>query len=126
VRVKGRIAGLKEKIGWIARKALAEVFDRPLPLSLRTDYIVSIYRRAIRVYKPQVFRGRVILFKTQGQYRRAQLGWDEYVSERIEIQELDTEHDNVFKEPYVQTFAQKLKTYLSNAQSHATVRGDFR
>jgi len=36
----------------------------------------------------------------------------------LEIQELDTDHDNVFKEPYVQIFAERLNACLSEAQKN--------
>ena len=52
----------------------------------------------------KLYRGRAILFKTQGRYRNGQLRWGNLVAGGLEIQELDTDHDNVFKEPYVQIF----------------------
>jgi len=126
VRVNNRFMGLREKINWMGRKVLLEAFNRPLPPSLRTRYIVSIYERAARAYVPQIYQGRAILFKTQGLYHRAQLRWGDHVAEGLEIQDLDTAHDNVFKEPYVQIFAERLKTHLSEAQRHVTGRRNDR
>ncbi|HEX6801571.1 MAG TPA: hypothetical protein VF130_03770, partial [Candidatus Binatia bacterium] len=45
-----------------------------------------------------------------------ELGWGKHIAEQLEIYELDTDHDNVFKEPYVQIFAERLKARLSEAQ----------
>jgi aspartate racemase len=118
VRVQGKIMGLREKVSWIGRRVLCEVFGYPLPSSLRTHYIVSVYGRARRAYVPQLYRGRVILFKTQGRYRNDQSGWEDLVAEGLEIQELDTDHDNVFREPYVRTFAQRLNTRLTDDQTN--------
>jgi acyl-coenzyme A synthetase/AMP-(fatty) acid ligase/thioesterase domain-containing protein/acyl carrier protein len=117
VRVNGRIMGLREKINWFGRRFLCDFFGCPLPPSLRTHYVTSIYSRARRAYAPQPYRGRVILFKTQGRYRSGQSGWENLLAGSLEIQELDTDHDNVFKEPYVRTFAEKLKIRLSDVQS---------
>jgi aspartate racemase len=117
VRVQNRIMGLRAKTSWRARRFLCEVFEIPLPPSLRTLYISSIYGRAAREYIPQVYRGRAILFKTQGQYRNVQSRWENLVAGSFEIQELDTDHDNVFKEPYVRIFAEKLKIHLVDVQS---------
>jgi hypothetical protein len=70
---------------------------------------------------PQLYQGRVILYKTEERYRDRQLRWGDFLTpERLEIQELDTHHDNVFKEPYVQTFAERLRAPLSDAQMNAT------
>ena len=44
------------------------------------------------------------------------------MAEELEIQELDTDHDNVFKEPYAQIFAERLKAHLSEAQRNMTAR----
>jgi len=122
VRVQNRIMGLRAKISWMTRKFLCEAFGRPLSPNLRAHYIVSIYGRALRAYVPQLYQGRVILFKTQGRYRSGQSGWESLVAEGLEIQELDTDHDNVFKEPYVQILAEKLKVRLSEAQRNVTER----
>jgi len=122
VRVQNRIMGLREKISWIGRRVLCETFARPLPPTLRTDYIVTIYRRAAQAYVPRLYQGRVILFKTQGRYHSGQSGWENLVAGGLEIQEMDTDHDNVFKEPYVQILAEKLKARLSEAQGNMTER----
>jgi thioesterase domain-containing protein len=74
------------------------------------------------VYVPKLYRGRVILFKTQGRYRDGELGWGKHIAKRLEIQELDTDHDNVFKEPYVQIFAEKLKARISETEHNEPER----
>jgi aspartate racemase len=126
VRLKNRIMELQGKISWVARKVLCETFGYPLPLALRTHYLATIYQRAARGYVPKLYRGQVILFKTQGRYRDGELGWGKHIAERLEIQELDTDHDNVLKEPYVQTFVEKLKSCLSEAQMNVTRRRNSR
>ena len=120
VRVQGRFMGLREKISWVARRFLCEFFGYPLPPSLRTHYIANIYGRASRAYAPQTYQGRVTLFKTQGRYRNRQFRWGNLIAGELDIHELDTDHDNIFREPYVQTFAEKLKTRLSDAQMTPT------
>lgn len=124
VRVKNRINGLRGKSSWFGRRVLCEAFGCPLPLSLRTRYIASIYQRAAQEYMPKLYRGRVILFKTQGRYSDGELGWGNLIAERLEIHELDTDHNNVFKEPYVQVFAEKLRSRLSEAEKNLPVRAN--
>ena len=115
IRVQGRVVGLR----WKMRRFLCETLGCPLPPSLRNDYIVSIYRTAREAYVPKTYQGRVILFKTQGRYRDAQPGWESLLTANVEIQELDTDHDTVFKEPYVQTFSKRLNVHLCKAQKHS-------
>ncbi len=116
VRVKNRIMEFQRKTSWFARRVLCESLGYPLPLALRAHYLWTIYQRAARVYAPKLYRGPVILFKTQGRYRDGELGWGKHIVEQLEINELDTDHDNVLKEPYVQIFAERLKARLSEAR----------
>ena len=95
-----------------------------MPPSLRSEYIWSIYSRAVRAYVPDLYPGQVILFRTHGRYRNGQFPWANLIAGALEIQELDTDHDDVFTEPYVQSFAEKLKTLLSEAQRNVTKRQD--
>jgi amino acid adenylation domain-containing protein len=124
VRAQNRITGLRGKINWMGRRVLCEAFGRPLPPPLRTDYIVSIYQRANQAYAPEAYRGRVILFKTQGRYRSGYSGWENLLAGESEIEELDTDHDTVFKEPYVQILGDKLRTRLNNIETNVTARRD--
>ncbi len=125
VRAKARIIGSGEKINRTGRRVLSEVFGRPLPLSLLIDYILTVYGRAARAYVPQAYRGRVILFKSQGQYRGRNSGWENFVVGGLEIQELDSNHNNVFAEPYVRSFAEKLKAALTDAASRVKTHRKF-
>jgi amino acid adenylation domain-containing protein/FkbM family methyltransferase len=117
VRINDRIKGKKEKSRWILRKFLCETFGCPLPLDLRADYIVSIYGRAARAYEPKKYQGSAVIFKTQGRYRSRRLDWEPFVVGRLEVQELDSGHEDIFKEPFVQGFADKLKIQMSEARA---------
>ena len=121
VKVENRIGEVSGKIEWAGSKLLCEVFGHTLPLSLRARYIESIYERARAAYVPELYRGRVILFKTEGRYHANESGWENLIAGRVDIQELDTDHDNVFKEPYVQTFAKTLKALLFESQKDSPV-----
>jgi thioesterase domain-containing protein len=120
VRVNDRIMGQREKVRWIVRKFLCETFGYPLPLGFRADYIVSIYGRAARAYEPKIYKGPAVIFRTQGRYRNHRPDWETILHGRLQVEELDCEHESIFKEPHVQTFAKKLKTRLSNAQTNTT------
>jgi len=126
VRVTGRIMALRETTSWIGRRLLCEALGHPLPPSLRTRYIQSIYDRAARAYVPMLYQGRVTIFKTQGRYSNGQFGWGNLIAEGSEIHELDIDHDSVFKEPYVQIFAERLKARLTETQRNATGHRNYR
>jgi thioesterase domain-containing protein len=44
------------------------------------------------------------------------LGWGKHIAGRLEVKDLDTDHDRVLQEPYVQIFAEKLKARLSQTE----------
>ena len=112
VRLKNRITSLGVKTTGVVQTALCEGFNYHLPLDLRCFYLHRIYQRAAQRYVPKPYDGRVTLFKTPGRYLDGELGWGTQIAERLEVQELDTDHDRVFQEPYVQILAEKLKARL--------------
>lgn len=122
VRVKDRGVRFQNRVSWIVRRFLCEAFGWRLPVSLRTHYLGSIYGNAARTYLPKYYRGQVVIFKTKGRYCEGQFGWENIITEGVEIQELDTDHDSVFKEPYVKVFAERLKAHLSKAQRNMAER----
>ncbi len=90
-----------------------------LPLGLRSPYILKVYFRAIRDYVPEVYSGRVIIFK--GPPR-----WRTLVGTSVEIREVPGSHSDVLKEPYVRVWAEGLKSSLQEAQSSASGRQALR
>jgi thioesterase domain-containing protein len=116
VRIKNRLTSLGVRTSGLVRTALCEGFNYPLPLDLRTSYLHRIYQRAAQRYAPKPYDGRVTLFKTQGRYHGGELGWGKHIAGRLEVKDLDTDHDRVLQEPYVQIFAEKLKARLSQTE----------
>jgi len=114
--IKGMCKDVWDKVGWTVRRVLCESFGRPLPPSLRTSYITSIYRKANQAYVPEVYLGNAVIFKTERRYDSGYTGWENLVAGGLEIEELDTDHNQVFKEPYVQIFSQRLNVHLNTAQ----------
>ena len=118
VRVKNRLNELQGNAIWSGRKFFCDAFDYPMPPALRSRNLTAVYQPAARLYKPQFYGGRVTLFKTKAQYRDDQLGWGKHIAEKLEIEELDTDHNSVFAEPFVQIFAERLKARIAGAANY--------
>jgi hypothetical protein len=91
-------------------------FGYPLPLSLRSFYILGVYVQALKNYVPKVYAGRLILFITQGNFRASQM-WKKLALQGIESHQLHGDHTGVLNEPYMQAWAEQLKDQLDRAQS---------
>jgi aspartate racemase len=111
---------------WI-RTAFAEAFaklrwryclwsGRLLPVSLRSPYILDVYRRATQFYQPQPYPGPVVLFKAHTGPYRPQLNWFQLVTGKIEIHEHPGDHMALREEPQVRQWAAILKQALDREQ----------
>jgi thioesterase domain-containing protein/acyl carrier protein len=91
---------------------------RPVPLSIRLHYISAVDRKILRQYQPKPYPGRLIHFKAEGN------SFDTELVSRLscgtfENHDVPGRHLEVAKEPHVQVWATKLKTYLEQAQKQA-------
>jgi amino acid adenylation domain-containing protein len=86
--------------------------------SLAPEYInvLDANLEATRNYQPQVYPGKVTLFRCQvqpiSQALHHDLGWSELVTGDIEIYPIPGDHLSILKEPHVQVLAKKLKSCL--------------
>ncbi len=78
--------------------------------------------RVLVEYVPQVYPGRITLFRTRTQpvFRvlPSDLGWGDLAEGGVEIRLVPGHHDNMLKEPYVRVLAEELKACLRKT-SHA-------
>ena len=100
-----------EKLRWKASLTAG----RLLPPSLRSAYILDIYRLSLRSYVPQQYSGRVTLFKTEGDSYLPRLDWMKLITGDIEIHEGLGGHMELRREPYVRLWAGRLKESLGRA-----------
>ena len=81
-------------------------------------------RQAARAYVLRPYPGRVILFRSSEkpltQFRDPHIGWTAYVTRRLEIREIDGDHENILLEPQVRFVAKQLKECLDEAQARPT------
>jgi amino acid adenylation domain-containing protein len=77
-------------------------------------------------YKPQVYAGRVVLFRASEKALRGlddqQSGWSKYAAGGIEVHEIDGDHGNILNEPQVRQLAAEMRACLENAQPEHSMR----
>ena len=83
-----------------------------LPPSLRSGYILDVYRRALRSYTPQRYRGNAAIFKSAGPGYWPPLDWTKLITGQLEIHEERGNHTDMTTEPLVAVWAARLKTTL--------------
>ncbi|HEY7216742.1 MAG TPA: thioesterase domain-containing protein, partial [Candidatus Binatia bacterium] len=87
------------------------MFGYLIPLTLRGPYILEVYDRALAQYFPKAYPGRVVVLKAADDHRDVQ-HWKELVPNALDLHIVPGNHDDVLKNPYVMSWAKKLKIYL--------------
>ena len=88
-----------------------------IPVTLRSVYILDVYRRARQRYLPRPYDGPVLLFKGTTRSYDSELDWEDVLTGEVEIHEVSADHTKLRDQPHVHTWAEKLKTALLKAQS---------
>lgn len=72
-------------------------------------------------YQPQVYPGRVVLFRASEKALRglddAQGGWRKYAAGGMDVLEVDGDHGNILNEPQVKQLAAEIRSRLDEAQA---------
>ncbi len=97
-RVENLLCKIYLRLGWL------------LPPSLRSPYILQVYFKAMDAYQPEVYPGRVIIYRSTPMWRAITAG-------DTEVHEVPGNHTDILKEPYVREWAEGLKSYLEQAQA---------
>ena len=87
------------------------MFGYPIPLTLRGPYILDVYNRALAQYAPKAYAGRVIVFKAADDDRDTQQ-WEYLAPKALKLHVVPGNHDDILKDPYVKSWAEKLKIHL--------------
>jgi thioesterase domain-containing protein/acyl carrier protein len=83
-----------------------------LPPSLRSPYILDLYRQALRDYVPSRYSGRVLIFRRGTLPYRPPMDWVELTAGEIQVYEGAREHTDLTKEPHVSVWAARLRELL--------------
>ncbi|HEX3891038.1 MAG TPA: SDR family NAD(P)-dependent oxidoreductase [Terracidiphilus sp.] len=108
---------------WLRRLRFTECagykfVGRSVPLRLHYFQAEQAHLRALQRYSFQPYAGQIILFRATdrgeilGRHEHPTLGWGDYAAGGLEIYDIPSAHVSMLFEPYVRTFADKLKTIL--------------
>jgi thioesterase domain-containing protein len=114
-RVKGKAVDSSLKIIRPIQKLAIRVYlglGRPLPPSLRSQYILEVYFKAIRRYVPELYSGRLTIFKTDVKVAAA-LKWRALARGGADVHYFPGDHRSVLEEPHIQAWAEALKHSLT-------------
>jgi hypothetical protein len=101
------------------------LFRVVLPPSLQAFYIDQVvygklYPRAMRQYRPEVYSGSVVYFKSELDTRPSIAAWQKKVGGPFEVYRVPGDHFTMLQEPHVGHLIDTLKDCLSNTQSQYT------
>src|SRR5262249_48072632 len=119
-RLRGTFNSKTAPIRRVFRRVICKVcvtLGYRIRLSMRSSYILNIYRQARAGYLPQPYSGRVILFKGKSRSYNARSDWDELLNGEIELHEVSDDHVKLREQSGVQTWAENFKLTLLKAQS---------
>ncbi len=112
---------IRNKVARLNAKATKFGFDyylsrgRLLPPMLRNRYLLHTNGFMARVYKPELYPGNMIVFRSPQIYSNPYLGWKEHVSGVIESYDVKGKYkvrSEIMNDPFVKVVSDKLKTLL--------------
>jgi thioesterase domain-containing protein len=102
----------------IAECAGYQLAGRRVPLRLHYFQAEEAHIRALQRYSFRSYPGKITLFKATdrgeilGRREHPTLGWGQYAVGGLDIHDILSAHISILYEPYVQNFADKLRTIL--------------
>ncbi len=110
----GRTAGIRKKFRQFACRIYL-TSGTSLPLSLRSQYLLTIYVRALRRYRLSPFSGRTILFRTPLRSNEYSPNWRKSIVGELEVFDIPGDHMEIRHEALVHYWAEKLKSVLDRS-----------
>jgi amino acid adenylation domain-containing protein len=120
VRFKNRLNGLignrlRRNFKWLQCKVSLKAGWK-LPASVRSYYILEVYKRARSSYSPHVFPGPAIYFKSTKQSTYHRDSWQKLMRE-LEVYEVPGDHMDLIKRENVPHWARTLGCCVAKAQT---------
>jgi aspartate racemase len=116
-----KLAYLKKRSTRYARGIKRRIDAISLPQSIKA--VRKACAVAEKQYLPQVYGGRVVLFRAGEKALRGlddpQEGWRNYAAGGVEVHEIDGDHGNILNEPQVKQLAAEIRARLEKAQAEA-------
>ncbi len=76
-------------------------------------------KRAKRRHRPKIYPGRVTLFSCEGSIAKQSADWEKSTGGRVDSEQVPGDHSTLFREPHVQTVAQRLDARLAEAAARS-------
>jgi len=108
-RIQGTESKIKSKIKKVACKLWLDMRGH-VPPSLRHFYFLEFASPAIRGYVPQVYPGRVLIFKAETRVDDPQLSWGRFVAGGLDVREVPGGHRALLNDSLVQEIVAKQLT----------------
>jgi thioesterase domain-containing protein len=113
--VSDKLEYLLDKVRGVTHTAKHSIKTRGEAPSAR-DILDRVIDCAEREYVPQIYPGRMILFRPGEQpaeyYLDPYLGWEGLAAGGIEVRDIPTGSGTMFREPHVQTLARELRASM--------------
>jgi amino acid adenylation domain-containing protein len=121
-RVNLRMMTARQKPAYLLERLTLLLVNIGVYPSKNLKGIINIYRahaRARHAYSPQVYPGRITLFRASRQPLAGtadpQSGWGKLAAQGVEVHEVPGSHSSIIVEPHVRTLAAKLQTCLEDS-----------
>ena len=110
---------LANKIGYKLENITYRGNEQSLPYTVRRSRVFDAGVEALRHYTPKAYRGsKVVLIRANDNpehiHHNYQLGWNEFVTDGLEVYEVPADQTTLLFEPHIHTLAAKLNSCLEN------------
>ena len=100
--------------------------EQNLPYRVRRARVFDAGEEALHHYTPRTYRGsKVILIRASDNpehiHHNYQLGWDEFITEELEVYEIPADQTTLLFEPHIRTLAAKLNSCLAKAYADCSL-----
>ena len=119
--VMGWAAPITAPVRMLLERAACKVImglGYPVPLFLRSAYILDVYRQAIRRYEPKRYKGSVVLLQPDSHQACSKSAWGELSTHGMDVIEFPGEHTEILMEPQVGVWARQVNAHLEAAQTN--------
>jgi amino acid adenylation domain-containing protein len=123
-KVKGRVtSSIIAPVNQMTRPLICKTCERfgiAIPASMRSSYILDIYRQALRAHTAKPLDVNMVLFVTNDFAQDLRSDWCKRSIGRLAVYPVPGDHATVLSEPYVGGWAEKLRSCLNSAQTIAS------
>jgi hypothetical protein len=121
--IQSAISRCNSKIGKIIREIVCKFcleLGFSLPASMRSFYILGIYRGALQLYTRKPYEGQAILVRAENRPVNYANDWSRLITGGVALYEVVGDHMMIRQESYARPWAGILRACLTKAQAKCT------